>query len=101
MNDLGPDLIADVTFYPTERGGRREPTGAKWFGCPCTPKLDPPEYWDCRLFYETPIHPGETRRVAVKFLHKDAVPIFQAAGHFYLWDMRIIGKAVIIPNTTK
>jgi hypothetical protein len=98
MKDIGSDIIADVTLYPTERGGRRGPTPAEWFGCPCTPRLEPPDYWDCRLYYEAPIQPGETRRVAVKFLSKEAIPIFRSAGRFYLWEGRIIGEAIVIQS---
>ena len=92
MKAIKPDLTADVTYYPTEHGGRRSPTRANWFGCPCTVSGNTDDLWDCRLFYEAPIEPGETRRVAIVFLSKEAIPIFRAASHFYLWDGRLIGE---------
>ena|ERR1700733_15259041 len=91
-----PHIIADVTFYSTEQGGRRSPTRAEWFGCPCTISGSTKDLWDCRLYYHAPIEPGETRRVAVVFLSKEAIKIFQKAAHFYLWDLRIIGEATVV-----
>jgi hypothetical protein len=98
MNEIRPDIIADVTSYPTERGGRHSATRENWFGCPCTVSGGTHDLWDCKLFYEAPIEPGETRRVAVVFLSKEAIPIFQSAAHFYLWDGRIIAEATVVSN---
>jgi len=41
--------------------------------------------------------PGETRELGYVFLNPDdAVPEFKAAGKFYLWEMGIIGEAMIL-----
>jgi hypothetical protein len=41
--------------------------------------------------------PGETRRVGISFLSQEkAAQIFRAAGKFYLWELRIIGEAIVV-----
>jgi hypothetical protein len=95
-----PHLIVDVTLYPTDVGGRRSPTRAKWFICPCKLTKNADIAWDCRLYYDAPIAPGETRRgVGAVFLSKDGLPLFRQAGRFYLWDGRIIGEATVVEPT--
>lgn len=69
MRVLEPDLIADVTFYPTEAGGKMAPV-FHGFGCPCmVSKVKPWSGWDARLVFEgEPISPGRQRRVGFTFL---------------------------------
>jgi hypothetical protein len=92
-------LIADVTLYRTEDGGRRGPTPAEWFGCLCRLTKDSTPAWDCRLILEgRRLAPGETRRVGICFLSGEcAAQIFRHAGKFFLWDMRIVGEAIVVP----
>jgi hypothetical protein len=101
MSKLSVDLIVDVTLYPTSEGGRSGPLRGDlhpWFGCPCKIQKDDHEAWDARLLIDgVVIEPGETRRLGVAFLSREqAVPIFAAAAHFFLWEGRIIGEARVI-----
>lgn len=96
MNRPTPEMVVDITLYSTTQGGRRSPTPAMWFGCPC--KLSPNANlaWDARFYFDAPIAPGETRRgVGVIFLSRDSASRFREARRFYLWEGRIIGEAVV------
>ena len=99
-----PDLIVDVTLYPSEAGGRKGPLRGdlqQFYGCPCKIKPQDFDAWDSRFTIDGEIiQPGETRRLGVRFLSRErAMPLFQNAGIFYLWEGRIIGEARVIQNT--
>ena len=98
MNNASHRILADVTLYPTAEGGRKGPTPPSWFGCPCKATKDDTQLWDCRLLLGgTSMSPGETRRVEVAFLSPDlAVPALRNSGRFFLWELRIIGEALIV-----
>lgn len=95
---MKPDLFANVTLYPTEQGGRRGPTPANWFGCPCTKDPHAERNWDCRLLLDgLPLAPGESRRVGIVFLSgEEAANDLRKAGKFFLREGRLIGEAVIV-----
>jgi hypothetical protein len=96
---VNPDLIVDVTLYSMTEGGRHHPIVGEWFGCPCKLRKDDFDARDCRLLLNgQPMSPGETRRLGIKFLSDDSAPIFRDAGRFYLWEGKIIGEAVVVPN---
>jgi hypothetical protein len=98
---MQPELVAEVTLYPT--GGRRgpiSPAPGSMFGCPCMLTKDAHEARDCRILLDgEPLLLGNTRKVEFVFLHPDSAGIFRAAGKFYLWEGKIIGEAVVVPNT--
>jgi hypothetical protein len=98
MENIQPQLIADVTFYSTEQGGRKGPTRTDWFGCPCKVNKEDEHAWDCRIILSgQPMHPGETRRLGFVFLSGEkAATILRTAGKFFLWDTRIIGEAKVV-----
>jgi hypothetical protein len=98
MRDASPELVADVTLYPTEEGGRKTPTSPDWFGCPCFTSKEHLEGWDCRILLQgVPLSPGETRRVGMVFLSPDlAVLALRKAGKFYLWEGHAIGEGVVV-----
>ena len=98
MKDAPPELIADVTLYASDGGGRKGPTSSEWYGCPCMVSKDRLVGWDCRILLRgTPLSPGETRRLGMVFLSPDkAVPILREARKFYLWEGGFVGEAVVI-----
>jgi hypothetical protein len=100
VTTIKPDLIADVTLYPTSQGGKKIPIGPDWFGCPCMVGKDSSDAWDCRLLLDgRSMSPGETRRVGISFLSGEkAAQAFRAAGKFYLWESRIIGEAIVVSD---
>jgi hypothetical protein len=102
MKDVVPQLIADVTLYPAEQGGRGVPTGPDWFGCPCKIRKDDVGSWDCRILLQgQPLSPGDTRRVGMIFLSGEkAAGILREAGKFFLWELGIIGEATVIAEKT-
>lgn len=103
MKDVQPELIADVTFYPTKDGGRRVPTGPEYFPCPCKVQKDAHDGWDCRvLLHGQPMHPGDTRRLRFVFLSGEkAAAIFRQTGKFYLWENGIIGEATVVADSSR
>jgi hypothetical protein len=97
MTDAPPDLVADITLYPTERGGRRGPTPPEWFACVCLLAPDDGRGWDCRLLLGgRSLLPGETRRVGMVFLSDgEAVAMLRNADRFLLWDGRVVGEGTV------
>lgn len=98
MRDIAPQLVAEITLYATERGGRQGPTPPDWFGCLCQLARGDSQGWDCRLsLHGSPMAPGETRRVELTFLSVDqAVPAILETGRFFLWEGRIIGEGKVV-----
>lgn len=94
---MTPQLVADVRLYQSDEGGRRS-TAFPGYGCPCMLSDRPPwEGWDAwPLLEETPIEPGDERRLGFVFLSPEAPEILRAAGRFYLWEGRIIGEALVV-----
>ena len=93
-----PELVADVTLYPTASGGRRSTAFLGW-GCPCCVSNKPPivGYDGWPLLDETPLNPGDRRRLGFVFLSsKEAADVMRAAGKFYLWEGGFIGEAVVV-----
>jgi hypothetical protein len=97
---ITPELIAKITLYPTDQGGRRSPIiggwrGAdSWFGCPC--KFDPKDFssWDCRILNGLEsLAPGESKQFGMIFLTPEIVPVLRLVPKFYLWESGIIGEA--------
>ncbi len=87
MVQLVPDIIARVTLYPSDRGGRKGPILPGRFGCPF---VFQGEAFDCRLLLEqtnTTLHPGATEVVQIKFLCPDFVkPRLTCGATFMLWS---------------
>jgi hypothetical protein len=100
VKNVEPQLIVDVTLYPTVQGGRAGSTPAGWFGCPCKVNKDDVAGWDCRILLDgNAMTPGETRRVGMMFLSgEETAARFRAAGTFYLWELRIVGEARVVLN---
>jgi hypothetical protein len=95
LRGLSPQLIAEVTLYPTAEGGRKSAAFPGW-GCPCCVSRQEPitGYDGWPLLGDTPIEPGEQRRLGFVFLSgEEAAGIMRDAGTFYLWEGRFIGEA--------
>lgn len=102
LRSAKPDLMADLTLYPSELGGRKHPAflGLMW---PCTAEPNPKpgfEAFDgCPLLADGPLRPGEMRRVGFVFLSgRRAADHFRKSGVFYLWEGRSIGEARVVPE---
>jgi len=96
LTRLKADLIADVTFYATEAGGKTAPVFSG-YGCPClVSKAEPLQGWDARLVFDgEPILPGQKRRVGFAFLSREGARTMSEARHFFLWEGRFVGEAVV------
>jgi hypothetical protein len=97
--DVKPQLIVDVTLYPTEKGGRNGPLVGDYFCCVCMKRRNgKSNNWDGRLMLEgLPLAPGETRQVGMVFLSGEmAAADLRASGKFYLSEGRVIGEATIV-----
>jgi hypothetical protein len=95
---MAPQLHAVVTLYSTSDGGRPSPAVPGW-GCPCcVSKAGPVVGYDgWPLLGDTPLAPGEHRKVGFVFLSgESAAEIFRKAGTFYLWEGKIIGEATVV-----
>ena len=96
LRSMKPELIADVSLYSTDEGGRKSPAFPGW-GCPCGLSKDTRDFYDGWPLLEEPILPGDKRRVGFVFLSgMEAANVFLKAGMFYLWEGRIIGEAVVV-----
>lgn len=90
-----PDLFAEVSFYPQQAGGRTKPV-ISGLGFPCKISETASNGWDARLVFEgTPIVPGQTRKVGLIFLTPEGEQAIRSAHHFFIWEMRIVGKATV------
>ena len=97
---MTPQLIARITLYLTERGGRLSPILGGWkgaesfFGCPLKIHPNDVSAWDCRILVgNESISPGETKQFGMVFLTPEIVPVLRKLPKFYLWEGRIIGEA--------
>jgi hypothetical protein len=99
LKEMSAQLVADVILYPTADGGRRTAALPGW-GCPCMIKKESPFVaWDAwPLLGETPISPGESRRLGFVFLSPEGLAAMQKVGKFYLWEGRFIGEATVVNN---
>jgi hypothetical protein len=96
IQSMPPLLVADVWLYPTSEGGKRAPAQPGW-GCPCCPSTTLAGSWDGWPQLDTPLAPGEKRRVGFVFLSGDeAASQLRQAGRFYLWEGRFVGEATIL-----
>lgn len=91
-----PEVLADLSFYPTSVGGRNNPalTG---YRCPCSasPKSGP--FFDARFnLGEAQMRPGERRRVGISFLSALGEEMAKRAGTIYLWEGRFVGEASLV-----
>jgi len=100
MRKARPDLVADMLLYPSDRGGKTQVVVSGW-GCPCKLTMDDDEpAWDgWPLLGDTMLEPGQGGRFGWMFLSgAEAADRMKAAGRFYLWEGRIIGEAVVVPD---
>lgn len=87
--------MIDITLYPTEQGGRRDPIAREGFGCPCKLHKTSDTIVDCRLILDgQQVAPGETKRIGIRFSSDEVAALFHSAEKFYFWDGRIIGEAM-------
>ena len=103
LKAAAPQLIADVTFYPTEAGGKKIHALPGW-GCPCCPSKSLPAngYDGWPLLGDTPLAPGEKRRLGFVFLRpQPTINVLRKAGTFYLWEGRFIGEAVVVQSDAR
>ena len=99
MSIRQPDLIADVTLYPSDAGGKNFPI-VSGYGCPCViSPVQPVQGWDARVFFDgDPILPGQQRRVGLVFLSDEGARSIAEARHFFLWEGRFIGEASVVES---
>ena len=99
LREKPPELVADVYLYPTSEGGKRRSVELGW-GCPCSVEksTDIPA-WDGWPLLDSPLAPGDRRRVGFVFLCGDeAATVLAKAGKFYLWEGHFIGEATVITD---
>lgn len=101
VNSVPPHLVADVVFYTAEEKGYGSPRLPGW-GCICCTKKFPNgaviEGYDAWPQLETPLSPGERRRIGFVFLTSgdEGAEAMRKAGRFYLWEGRYVGEATVI-----
>jgi len=95
MPDIEADLFADIVLYATDTGGKTTPA-RPGFRCSCmVSKVQPLQGWDARLLLEQPLFPGQRRRVEFCFLSREGALAIRTARHFFLWEGRFVGEAVV------
>ena len=72
MKMIAPDIIARLTLYPAEQGGRKSATPSNYLACIFEFEG---EYFECRLFLDDvgPLLPGAQATVPIKFLSPELV----------------------------
>lgn len=91
-----PDALVELRLFPSDAGGRAEPTSTAWWGCPLSIDGD---LFDARfdLSEIKPLQPGEARVVPVKFLNRDLVKRRITEGQeLRVWEGRFIGEATVL-----
>lgn len=88
------DIVADIKLLSTNEGGRTLPLPLPWFGCPMKIK---DEYFDCRIYYDAPIYPGDkVEGVHVRFLStKTVLSLLNVGFEFTLWEQKTIASGVV------
>ena len=94
-----PDLVANVRLYSPLEGGKTC-AALRGYGCPCFVRKDTQQGgWDAKLLIDdAPFEPGTERRLGFVFLSPEGAEAMRRAGRFYLWEMRIIGEANVVPS---
>ncbi len=90
------DVIADIYFYPTERGGRNGHLPLNQYRCPMVINE---EMFDCVLLLpkDKLINPGDTVRVSMEFLSPQIVlPMLSVGKKFQLWESGIKAEGEVI-----
>jgi len=100
LSGMRPGLLATVTLYSPEDGGRQSPAYPGW-GCPCVAEDKQPLHgWDAWPILETAISPGETRaNVPFVFLTEEGQESISKLEKFFLWEGKVIGEAVVVHRT--
>ena len=95
-----PDLIARITLYATEAGGRKGPiVSGEIYRCPCKFHPNDVSGWDCGVLTNGErFSPGETKELGIIFLTPEIAPAFRLMPKFYLWEGRIIGEATVLTS---
>ena len=103
LKGMSAQLTADVTMYPTDRGGRASLALPGW-GCPSCLSKDTPivGYDGWPLLGEAPLAPGDSLRLGFVFLSgEQSAAMVRAAGTFFLWEGGFTGEAVVVVDIPK
>ena len=103
VNAKSPDLVAEVTLYPSAVSGRQSAL-MPGYGCPCfAQKSTEQPGWDAWMQRgSTHFAPGQTRTVGFCFLSGEkAAAEIRKVDTFYLWEMGFIGEAKVIDSKAR
>lgn len=96
LRSARPHLVADVTLYRSDEGGRSTPILPGW-GCPCRPTENQPAWDGWPLLGDQPLDPGEKRRLGFYFVSgEEAAETMRRRGSFLLWEGHVIGEASVV-----
>lgn len=96
INKQPPQLVADIELYTTEAGGRTLAVLPGW-GCPAM--VDPVEkvaYDVWPILRETPLLPGDRRRLGLIFSNPEGADVLRKARSFFLWEGKLIGEGQVV-----
>jgi hypothetical protein len=88
-------IVAELALFPTEHGGRTDPTPRHIF---MVPFVYEGERFNCGLLLDEcgPLSPGARALVPIQFLRPELiVPRLQEGSQFDIWELRTIGKGVV------
>ena len=88
------DATIKVRFRSPEQGGRAQPAGGHWYGCPMVIRG---EGFDCRLLLDgKTLEPERWYEVPVKFLSREQADTVLAVGQaITLWEGKTIAEGFI------
>lgn len=91
------DIIVNIYFFPTDKGGKSLPITREWYGCPFGYEG---KYYDCRIITKglTPINPGDSiKSIPVVFLSPELVlPKLKENTAFTLWESGVKAEGIIV-----
>ena len=94
---MQPDIIARITMFAPNAGGKSSAIPAVRYGCPL---FINGQGFDCRLLLDQVEHelvPGATTEVPIKFLYFDLVRNLLMPGvRFTLWEIKHFAEGEII-----
>lgn len=99
LKRVTPQFVVNLRLYPTAEGGRANPI-LPGFGCPCSLRKEEPweGYDGWPLLGDEPLFPGEMRQIGYFFLFPESAEKVRRAGKFYLWELKFIGEAEVLPD---
>jgi len=94
MEEVKPDFLASLYFYPTEKGGRKYPLRYKNFG---TVGMFEKENFSVYILQPSEwfAKPGDKVSLPMKFLFPFAKETIRVGDKFHLWEGKFYAEGIV------